>query len=214
MKVQNDIAEALDQKRGVVLVMLDLSSAFDVIDHGIMLTRFQHSFGVTAEALDWMRSYISGRTQCVSVGPATSFNAHLCCGVPQGSVLGPKLYCTKPVGDIVKKHNLRYHCHADDTQIHLSIKPGENWASERSAIEACVAGVGGWMNGNMLKLNQEKSELIVSLSKHRIRRANDLSLTIGGRLLHAVQSVRNVGVITVLFLPYPKYWQSQAIHHK
>ena len=68
MKVQNDIAESLDQKRLVVLVMLDLSSAFHVIDHNIMLARLQHSFGVTAEALDWMRSYISGRTECVSVG--------------------------------------------------------------------------------------------------------------------------------------------------
>ena len=58
VKVQNDIAKALDQKHVVVLVMLDLSSAFDVIDHGITLTRLQHSFGVTAEALDWMRSYI------------------------------------------------------------------------------------------------------------------------------------------------------------
>ena len=177
--------------------MLDLSSAFDVIDHGIMLTRLQHSFGVTAEALDWMWSYISGRTQCVSVGPATSCNAHLCWGVPQGSELGPKLYCihTKPVGDIVKKHNLRYHCYADNTQIYLSIKPNENWANERTAIAACVADVGGWMNRNMLKLNQEKSELIVFSSKHRIRRVNDLSLTIGGRLLHAVQSVRKLGVI-------------------
>ena len=111
-KVQNDIVVALDQKRVVVLVMLDLSSAFHVIDHGIMVKRFQHSFGMIAEALDWMRSYISGRTQCVSVGLATSFNAHLCCGVPHGSVLGPKLYCMyiKPVGDIVNKYNLRYHC--------------------------------------------------------------------------------------------------------
>ena len=197
MKVQNDIAEALDKKRVVVLVMLDMSSAFDVINHGIILTRLQHSFGVTAEALDWMGSYISGRTQCVSAGPATLFNAHLCCGMPQGSVLGPKLYCiyTKPVGDIVKKYNIRYHWYADDTQIYLSIKPDENWASERSAIEACVTDVNGWMNRNMVKLNQEKNELIVFSSKHLILRVNDLSLTIGGRLLHAVQSVRNLRVI-------------------
>ena len=222
--------EALDQKRVVVMFMLDLSSAFDVIDHGIMLTRLQHSFGVIAEALDWMRSYISGRTQCVSVGPATSFNAHICCGVPQGSVLGPKLYCiyTKPVGDIVKKHNLRYHCYADDTQIYLSIKPDENWASERSAIEACVADVGGWMNRNMLKLNQEKNELIVFSSKHRIRRMNDVphdrrqTITCcairekswshyGQRLDNGETDERD---LQVLFLPHPKYWQSQAIHHK
>ena len=90
----------------------------------------------------------------------------------------------------MKKHNLRYHCYADDTKIYLSTKPNENWASERSAIEACVADVGGWMNRNMLKLNQEKSELIVFSSKHRIRQVNDLSLTIGGRL-----SVRNLRVI-------------------
>ena len=57
MKVQNDIAEALDKKR--VAVIHDLSSAFDVIDHSIMLTRLQHSIGVTAETLDWMRSYLS-----------------------------------------------------------------------------------------------------------------------------------------------------------
>ena len=78
MKVQNDIAEALYQTRVVVLVMLDLSSAFDVIGHGIRLTRLQHSFCVTPEALHWMRFYISDRALCVSVGPATSFNAHQC----------------------------------------------------------------------------------------------------------------------------------------
>ena len=77
------------QKRVVVLITLDLSSAFDVIDHDIMRTRFRHSFGITTEALDWMRSYISGRTQCVSVGNGTSAEAHLCCGVRQGSVLVP-----------------------------------------------------------------------------------------------------------------------------
>ena len=107
MKVQNDIAEALDQKRVVVLVTLDLSSAFDVIDHSIMLTRLQHSFGVNAEALDWMQSYISGRTQCVSVGLRRQLRSSHIYAVA-GSVLGTKLYCiyTKPVGDIVKKHNM------------------------------------------------------------------------------------------------------------
>ena len=101
--------------------MLDLSSAFDVIDHDIMLTRFQHSFGFTTEALDWMQSYISGRTQRVSVSNRTSTDIHLCCSVPQGLALGPNLYCmfTRLIVDIVKKHNFNYHCHADSTRIYL-----------------------------------------------------------------------------------------------
>ena len=81
------------------------------------------------------------------------------------------------------------------THIYFSIKLDENWASERSAIEACVADVGGWINRNMLKLKQNKNELIVFSTKHRIHRVNDLSLTIGSRVLLAVQSVRNLGVI-------------------
>ena len=229
VKVQNDIAETLDQKSVIVLVMLDLSSAFDVIDHGIMLTRLQHSFGVTVETLDWMRSYISGRTQCVSVGPATSCNAHLCCGVPQGSELGPKLYCiyTKPVGDIVKKHNLRYHCYADNTQIYLSIKPNENWASERTAIEACVSDVGGWMNRNMLKLNQEKTHCVFvqtpnssgeRLVPHDRKQTTTCCAIREKSWSYYGQQLDNGETgecdLQILFLPHPKYWQSQAIHYK
>ena len=63
--------------------MPDLSSAFDVIDHDIVLTRFRHSFSANTEALGWMRLYISGRVQCVSVSNGTSADTHLCCGVPQ-----------------------------------------------------------------------------------------------------------------------------------
>ncbi len=83
--------------------MLDLSSAFDTVDHELLMTRLEHSFSITYKALAWLKSYISERYQKVAVGSAESVESILACGVPQGSVLGPTLYCmyTKPIGDIV-----------------------------------------------------------------------------------------------------------------
>lgn len=113
---------------------------------------------MTIEALHWMRSRINGRTQSVSLGTETSADAHLCRGVPQRSVLGLKLYCmyTKPIGDIVKEHNLHYYCNAYNTQIYFFIKPDENWDDVSVATEAYLADVCAWMSRNIPQLNSEK----------------------------------------------------------
>ena len=86
----------------VILVMLDLSSAFDTIEHEVLLTRLEHTFGITDKALAWLRSYLSKRHQNVVVDSTMSADYVLQCGVPQGSVFGPVLYCmyTRPVCDI------------------------------------------------------------------------------------------------------------------
>ena len=89
LKVHHDIAEALDRKCMAALVLLDLSAAFDVIDHKILQTRLEHSFGVTGSALSWIKSYLSDRSQCVAIGMTTSEGKCLNFWVPQGSVLGP-----------------------------------------------------------------------------------------------------------------------------
>ena len=68
LKVQNDLAEALDQGSTAVLIMLDLSAAFDTIDHDILLQRLHGSFGITAGALEWVRSYLYERQHCMLVG--------------------------------------------------------------------------------------------------------------------------------------------------
>ena len=94
-----------------ILVMLDLSSAFDTIEHEVLLTRLEHTFGITDKALAWLRSYLSERHHNVVVDSTMSTNYVLQCGVPQGSVLGPVLYCmyTRPVCDIVARHGMQYH---------------------------------------------------------------------------------------------------------
>ena len=197
LKVQCDIMEALDQGSMVILVMLDLSAAFDTIDHGMLLKRLQHSFGITSRALEWLSSYFSNRSQCVAIENSKSEPKTLRYGVPQGSVLGPKAYCmyTKPVTTIIKHHNLLYHCYADDSQSYIAIKPSDSWDIPSTRIQACVSEVRGWMSSNMLKLNQGKTEVILFHPKHRANPFADLPISIDSCTIMPAKQVRNLGVI-------------------
>ena len=108
--------------------MLDLSAAFDTIDHDILLSRLCNVYGITGDALDWFRSYLTGRVQHVVVENAGSRDQELGFGVPHGSVLGQKIYCmyTKPVSDIIQRHGLSHHSYADDTQLYMTMDHSNN----------------------------------------------------------------------------------------
>ena len=111
IKVQNEILSALDATSSAILLMLDLSVVFDTIDHDILLSRLCNVYGKTGDALDWFRSYLTGRIQRVVIEDSVSVDQELDFGVPQGSVLGPIIYCmyTKPVCDIIQRHGLSHH---------------------------------------------------------------------------------------------------------
>ena len=107
IKVQNDILSALDAGSSAILLMLDLSAAFDTIDHDILLSRLCNVYGITSDALDWFRSYLSGRIQRVVIEDSVSVDQELAFGVPQCSVLGPRIYCMyETVSDIIQRHGL------------------------------------------------------------------------------------------------------------
>ncbi len=113
----------MDNQKVVLLLLLDLSAAFDTVDLDILLTRLEKSFGFTG--VQWFRSYLVKRYQTVCVGQsAKSTPQKLKYGVPQGSVLGPLLFCayTAPPGDLLHKHACQYHFYAD-VQQYLSIFP-------------------------------------------------------------------------------------------
>ena len=128
IKVQNDILSALDAGSSVILLMLDLSAAFDTIDHDILLSRLCNVYGITGDALDWFRSYLSGKIQRVVIEDSVSVDQELAFGVPQGSVLVTRIYCmyTKPVSDIIQRHGLSHHSYADDTQLYMTMDHSNN----------------------------------------------------------------------------------------
>ena len=197
LKVQSDILTALDSGSGAVLLMLDLSAAFDTIDHGILLSRLNSLYGISGDALDWFKSYLSNRVQRVIIGDTVSECKSLNFGVPQGSVLGPKIYCmyTKPISDIIAGHGLSHHCYADDTQLYIAIEHSANLHSELLRMERCVADIRNWMRHNMLKLNDDKTELIVFASRYNQHLYGDASMMIGNTTVVCEPQVKNLGVI-------------------
>ena len=108
--VVNQIKMAFDNRKGTVLVFIDFSSAFDTIDHAILLRRLRLRYGLEGKALDLIAYYLQGRTQRVVIGEPSSSSSILTSGVPQGSVLGPLLFSlyVQPIGDIIRAHGLFY----------------------------------------------------------------------------------------------------------
>ncbi len=121
-KIHNDIIGSLDANKCTVLASLDLSAAFDTVEHSIFLQRLCYLFGIDGTALQWFKSYLSDRNYKISINNALSNNHKLKCGVPQGSVLGARFYTiyTHPLSYIINNHKLQYHSYADDTQIYLT----------------------------------------------------------------------------------------------
>ena len=124
MKVQNDILLELDKKRGVVLVLLDLSAAFDTIDHNVLLKTLADRIGITGNAFLWFKSYLTKRTRAVFIDGKTSNLVIIIFGVPQGSVLGPIIFTifTISLKYIISFFGLRYYHYADDTQLYMFFK--------------------------------------------------------------------------------------------
>jgi len=104
------------------LLSLDISAAFDSIDHDVLIERLGTDFGISGSALGWLRSFVTGRTQYVAVGTERSPPANCTSGVPQlGSVLGPLLFAMyiSPMSNVIAAHGLCYHQYADVTQLYM-----------------------------------------------------------------------------------------------
>ena len=147
------------------LTLLDLSAAFDTIDHTILLDRLNVYYGISELALGWFRSYLSGSPHSVKVGNTLSHPATLQYGVPQGSVLGSILFSlyTNSISSIIHSHN--HHFYADDTQLYITLTP-TNFSHSIQKLKNCLNDFQNFMFANKLKLNPEKTEFILIGSKN------------------------------------------------
>jgi len=112
---------AIDEGDLAMLVLLDLSAAFDSVDQSILLCRLHNSYGLDSTVLQWFSSYLDHRTRFVRCASSTSTPSFIECGVPQGSVLGPALFLlyTADLVNLVKSSDLNPHLYADDTKIYV-----------------------------------------------------------------------------------------------
>ena len=145
LRVLNDILSNMNKQHVSILVLLNLSAAFDTVDHAILLRRLETSFGITDAALAWFSSYLSGRSQRVSVNGETSDCYPLPSGVPQGSCLGPLLFSfyASKLFEVIKLCLPSAHAFADDTQLYLSFNP-DNSLNEAEAVhvmEQCIPAI-------------------------------------------------------------------------
>ena len=177
-----------------LLIILDLSAAFNTISFDFLTNQLQHRFGMNRTVLTWITNYLKGRVQRVVVNNTHLDLVNLIHSVPQGLVLRPLLFSLfiLPLGDICRNHNILFHSYADDQQVYLSFDPSiagnENLCIKK--IETCIQDIRVWMKMNLLKLNDGKMEVIKIGTRQKLSRCNsNSSVQIGNDNIIATSSV-------------------------
>ena len=195
LHVTNTLLMNADTKNVSVLTLLDLSAAFDTIDHEILLNRLHVSFGISGTVLNWFSSYLSNRFQSVEIQQTRSQPLPLKYGVPQGSVLGPVLFTlySQPLSDTIVQHGCDHHKYADDTQLEKSSPPCD-FPLILKELEICISSIKQWMLCNKLKLNDDKTEVLCSGSGRALSSVCETSLRVGGNEILFSDCVKSLGV--------------------
>ena len=199
LRVYNDIVTTVGKGNGSFLVLLDLSAAFDTIDHDNLFYILEIYVGMGGSAQRLIRSYFCKRTQRVQIDGILSDFASLFCGVPQGSVLGPMKFCLYllPLGAILRHHNIGYHIYADDTQLHISFKCKDPLES-LTKLNLCISDIRVWMIKNELKIN----EFITFRSPLLKQNLSGLSVSVADMQVSQSSRVRDLGVVFDQYLTF------------
>ena len=178
-----------------MLVLLDMSAAFDTIDHTILLNMLEVRYGIEGTAHRWFRSYLSDRSQRVCILGKSSDSRPLNLGVPQGSVLGPVIFTlySAQTASIARSHGLSVHLYVDDTQLYISFSSDEA-AITVARVECCLAEIKAWLVAHKLKLNDDKTVIMEIRSPGSMSALSDLHIMVGQERITLSETTRNLGV--------------------
>ena len=196
IRIVNDLLITIDENKATVVMLLDLSAAFDTVDHNKLLNILKYEMGLEGEALNWFRSFLCGRCQKVRVEGYESVEILIKFGVPQGSVLGPVLFNIYIRSLYNTVHNLNFNIHgfADDHQIFKSFNMGQQFNVLACKLPQLFNQIKNWMTSHFLLLNPGKTEIIVfgsqSTMSSEIINGTFLSSSI---CIRFVSTVKNLG---------------------
>ena len=180
VRMTDDILKDMEAGNVVALVLLDLSAAFDTIDHKILIQKLSNDFGIRGNALRWFVDYLQNRSFCVKVNQGFSDFLCLLFGVPQGSLLGPILFILyiKHLQKVAARFGLNIQLYADDSQLYIAFHPMKPEETEelKKKIQECLAEIQNWMVDNYMKLNESKTELLL-IAKPLVLRNLDVDMT-------------------------------------
>jgi hypothetical protein len=194
LSILNDAYTAMDKREVTIMAFLDMSAAFDTVDHNLLSQKLL-SLGIAGEALEWFKVYLSGRSHSTQVDGLMSQPLALKMGVPQGSVLGPLLFSIyiRDLSEVIEESGVKHSKYADDVQLLTHTSPC-TFSDGVKKLQNCISKIEKWTRQNFLLLNVEKTEFMAIGTKKQLAKL-PTSLTIEGKSFPLKPVVRNLGIL-------------------
>ena len=189
IEITDQLREQIENKYVTMGIYIDLTKAFDLVDHNILLAKLQ-AYGIRGPALNLIKSYLSDRSQYTKIDNTKSDIKKLTCGVPQGSVLGP-LFFLVFVNDMQNCTTANLRLFADDTNIFISHKDPKLLKRE---AETCINNITKWLAANRLLLSKEKTNFSIFMPPNKMIPDILNTLKVNGKTIHRSISCKYLGV--------------------